>query len=313
MTDSLAAPATAARAAGTIYDLGYQHYDGPRYGRWHAIRTLTAFSFKAAFGRGRGGKAQAIPLIVMLLLFLPVAVQVAIASATGNLAVINYASYMSGVTFFLALFVAAQAPEVIVTDRQYGVLSLYLSRSLSSIDYIGAKLFAFTGAMIVLTTGPQLLLFFGKVFASPTPWTQFTGDYKVLWPILGGTILAACYMSFIGLSLAAFSARRSYAAASVMAFFVLMPALANIARVIITNQEDKRYTTLANPFLVMQGFANWLFDVQANAKPVIQFGRRGPRALQMVPLPNEYFLWVLLATCVVALGLLMLRYRRTEV
>ncbi len=303
-----------ARAAGTIYDLGYQHYDGPRYGRWHAIRTLTSFSFKAAFGRGRGTKAQIIPLIVMLLLFLPVAVQVAIASATGNLAVINYAQYMAGVTFFLALFVAAQAPEVIVTDRQYGVLSLYLSRSLSSIDYIGAKLLAFTGAMIVLTTGPQLLLFFGKVLASPTPWQQFTGDYKVLWPILGGTILSACYMSFIGLSLAAFSARRSYAAASVMAFFVLMPALANIARVIITVPENKRYTSLANPFTVMQGFANWLFDVQANARPVIGPGARTfRRPPQFPPLPNEYYLYVLVGTCFVALILLLLRYRRTEV
>ncbi len=314
MTDSLATTATATRAAGTIYDLGYQHYDGPRYGRWHAIRTLTSFSFKAAFGRGRGTKAQIIPLIVMLLLFLPVAVQVAIASATGNLAVINYAQYMAGVTFFLALFTAAQAPEVIVTDRQYGVLSLYLSRSLSSIDYISAKLFAFTGALICLTTGPQLLLFFGKVLASPTPWQQFTSDYQTLWPIIGGTVLAACYMSFIGLALAAFSARRSYAAASVMAFFVLMPALANIARVIITVPENKRYTTLANPFMVMQGFANWLFDVQANARPVIGPGARAlRRPPQFPPLPNEYYLYVLVGTCFVALILLLLRYRRTEV
>ena len=313
MTDSLAVPKSAERAAGTIYDLGYQHYDGPRYGRWHAIRTLTAFSFKAAFGRGRGSKAQIIPGLVMLLLFLPVAVQVAIASATGNLQIINYAGYMGGVTFFLALFVAAQAPEVIVTDRQYGVLSLYLSRSLSSIDYIGAKLAAFTAAMIVLTTGPQLLLFFGKVLASPTPWQQFTGDYKTLLPILGGTILAACYMSFIGLSLAAFSARRSYGAASVMAFFVLMPAVANIARVIITTEDHRRYTVLSNPFLVMTGFANWLFDVQVNLRQRNQFNAGAIRSVARAALPGQYYLYVIGGTCVLALGLLLLRYRKTEV
>jgi ABC-2 type transport system permease protein len=314
MTESLATPRAAERAAGTIYDLGYQHYDGPRYGRWHAIRTLTAYSFKSAFGRGRGSKAQLIPWIVMLLLFLPVAVQVAIASATGNLAIINYAQYMAGVTFFLALFTAAQAPEVIVTDRQYGVLSLYISRSLSTIDYITAKLIAFTGALIVLTTGPQLMLFFGKVFASPTPWHQFTSDYKTLWPIIGGTFLAACYMSFIGLALAAFSARRAYAAASVIAFFVLMPAVSNIARVIITNENDRRYTVLGNPFLVITGFANWLFDVQANARVPNQFGARATaRTLARAGLPNEYYLYVLVGTCVLALILLILRYRRTEV
>ena len=58
VADSSAASTTAGRAAGTIYDLGYQHYDGARYGRWHVIRTLTAFSFSAAFGSGRGSRAR---------------------------------------------------------------------------------------------------------------------------------------------------------------------------------------------------------------------------------------------------------------
>src|ERR1035437_9870693 len=111
MSETSAATTTAGRAAGTIYDLGYQHYDGPRYGRWHVIRTLTAFSFKSAFGTGRGGKARLVPLIVMVLVFLPVAVPVAMGSALGQPDMSNYGQDLPAGTFFLALFTAGQAPE----------------------------------------------------------------------------------------------------------------------------------------------------------------------------------------------------------
>jgi ABC-2 type transport system permease protein len=312
----MTSPATTPeRAAGTIYDLGYQHYEGPRYGRWHVIRTLAAFSFRAAFGRGRGGKAQVIPYIVMALVFLPAIVQIGIASATGQPTMINYASYLPSVTFFLALFAAAQAPEVIVADRQYGVLSLYLSRSLSTVDYVAAKLIAFVGAMLAITLGPQMLLFFGKIIVSTDPWAMFTSTYKDLWPILGGTFVAACYMAFIGLALGSLAARRAYASASVIAFFVFMPAIGGIANSIIQNPDDRRYTILAQPFMVMTGFANWLWDVHTSPRQVPnQFGARGAaRALSRAGLPNEYYLYVVLGTCVVALVILALRYRKTEV
>lgn len=314
MTESLTTPATAARAAGTIYDLGYQHYDGPRLGRWSVIRTLSAFSFRTAFGTGRGSKAQIVPYLVLLLVYLPAVIMVGMASALGRTEIISYAQYLPAVTFFLALFTAAQSAEVIVTDRQYGVLSLYLSRALNVNDYIAAKLIAFTGALLVLTLGPQLVLFSGKILIAAAPWDAFKTNYKDLWPILGGTLLAACYMSFIGLALASFAARRAYAAASVIAFFVLMPAVSNIARVIITNPDNQRYTVLGNPFIVITGFCNWLFDVQANARVPNQFGARGAaRTLARAGLPGEYYLYVMLGTCVVALALLVLRYRRTEV
>jgi len=314
MADNTAPSTAAGRAAGTIYDLGYQHYTGPRYGRLHVIRTLTAFSFNAAFGKGRGSRAQLVPYIVMALLFLPAIVQIGMASAFGQPQLISYAQYLPAVTFFLALFTAAQAPEVIVADRQYGVLSLYLSRSLSTTDYIAAKLIAFTGALFSLTFGPQLLLFIGKIIISADPWATFTNTYKDLWPITGGTFIAACYMAFIGLALAAFATRRAYASASVIAFFVFMPAISNIARAIIQNPDERRYAVLGSPFLVITGFANWLWDIQANAKVPRQFGAPGAaRALANAGLPNVDYLYVVVGTCALALILLGLRYRRIEV
>jgi ABC-2 type transport system permease protein len=302
-----------ARAAGTIYDLGYQHYTGERLGRGNAIRTLAAFSFKAAFGRGRGSKAQAIPFIVLILVYLPVIIQIAIASATGRTEFLSYAQYLRFVTLFLALFAAAQAPEVIVADRQYGVLSLYLSRSLGTYDYIAAKVSAFVGAMLVLTLGPQLVIFLGKILINAHPWQAFVADYRTLMPIVGGTFVISCYVAFVALALAAFSARRAFATASVIAFFIFMPAVGNIANAIVSS-DAKRYTPLASPFLVITGFANWLFDVQAGARVPNELGMRATaRQLVRVGLPGEYYLYIVLGSCAVALALLLLRYRRTEV
>ena len=69
-----------ARAAGTIYDLGYQTYDGARLGRNHAISNLIRYSFKTAFGLGRGTRAKLLPLLVTAIVFLPAIVQVGVAS-----------------------------------------------------------------------------------------------------------------------------------------------------------------------------------------------------------------------------------------
>jgi ABC-2 type transport system permease protein len=287
------------RAAGTIYDIGYQHYDGVRLGRANAIRTLIGFSFNAAFGHGRGQKAQIIPFLVCVLVIAPTFIQIAMAAATGQVQIINYAQHLEFTALFLALFAASQAPELIVADRQYGVLPLYLSRSLRATDYALAKLVALVAAMLLLTLGPQLTLFVGRVLISDTPWKTFADNWKLLGPIAGGSLLAACYMGAVGLALASFSARRAYASAAVIAFFVLMPAVAGIATPIV-HGDARRYTVLVNPFMVIVGFANWLFDVQDKRRAFM--GNIG--------VPGQLSLYVAAGTCALAVVLLVFRYRK---
>src|SRR5947207_5566037 len=185
------------RAAGTIYDLGYQRYGGQRLGRNNAIANLIRFSFRAAFGIGRGPKAKLLPSIVTAVIFLPAIVQVGVASATGRPDFVNYAGQLNFTAFLLALFVAVQAPELVVTDKQQGVLSLYLSRPMTATDYAMSKMFALSGAMLVITLGPQLFMFFGKVMLSATPWTLLTTEYPKLGPIIGGTMSTPIFIAAI--------------------------------------------------------------------------------------------------------------------
>ena len=289
------------RAAGTIYDLGYRHYDGERRGRGYAFRTLFGHSFRTAFGVGRGQKAQQLPVLVALLVVIPAAILVAIGSATGQPSLINYAQHIQITAFFLALFTAGQAPEVIVGDREAGTLALYYSRSLHTTDYAMAKLLALAAALLALTLGPQLLMFTGKVLLSETPWAAFKGEWTKLMPMAGGTILIACYMAAVGLSLAAPAAKRASSSELVIAFYIIMPALQGLAYQIARGSERQKYTVLLNPFTVMDGFGNWLYDIEAKRSLVAR-----------AALPGRDYLYVVAVTCVVAIATLLYRYRKSE-
>ena len=287
------------RAAGTIYDLGYQRYGGPRLGRNNAIANLISYSFRAAFGMGRGSKAKLLPMIVTGVVFLPAFVQVGIASAAGRPEMVNYAGQLSFTAFLLALFVAVQAPELVVTDKQQGVLSLYLSRPLTATDYAMSKMFALTGAMLVITLGPQLFMFFGKVLLSATPWTLFKTEYPQLAPIFGGTMMTSIFVAAIGLSLSSLSSKRANATASVIATFLLLPAAAEIIRAVTTGSV-RRYALLANPILVINGFVTWLFDIQAKKRAVIT----------RLDLPGQAYLYAMIVVTILGVATLVWRYRR---
>jgi len=289
------------RAAGTIYDLGYQRYHGQRLGRLNAVMTLFSASAHTAFGLGRGERSKRVPFIVGIIVFLPAIVQVGLASTTGQAAFINYAGHLQFTAFLLALFSAAQAPELIVTDRQQGVMSLYLSRPLTGSDYALAKLAALVAAMLFLTLGPQLFLFLGKVFVATSPWVAFKGEYRKLAPIAVGTLVTSCFFASIGLALSSLAGRRAYASASVITFFLLAPAASELIRSLSTG-DVKRYSVLANPIYLITGFANWLFDIEARRRTAV--GR--------ADLPGIDYLYVILALCAVSVTTLVLRYRRSE-
>ena len=292
------------RAAGAIYDLGYQRYAGRKLGRANAIWQLVVYSFKAAFGVGRGPRARLAPTIVSVIIFVPAIGQVAVASLTGQAALISYSGYLEFTTFLIALFTAAQAPELVVPDRQNGVLTLYLSRPLRGTDYALAKLGGIVLAMLVLTLTPQLFLFVAKVFISDSPWTAFTAEYGKLLPILGGTLGVSVYTGSIGLGISCLASRRAYANAGVIAYFLLVPAATTIFHNFATG-DVKRYSVLAHWGWLITGFSNWLFDIQAK-------GAQLRSVVARAELPGTAYLWTVLAISACFTTVLILRYRRSE-
>ena len=289
------------RTAGAIYDLGYQHYSGARLGRWYAFRTLLAYSFRTAFGLGRGDKAKSLPVIIVALVYLPAMIQVAIASAAGMSQMIHYADHLEFTAFLLALYAAGQAPELIVSDKQQGVLTLYLSRPIRGTDYALAKLLAMSGAMLILTLGPQITLFLGVLFVSPTPWETFTKEWTKIFPIVGGTVVVSVFFAALGLSLSSMASRKGYASASVIAFFLLSAGFSEIVRNVGFGGIE-RYAVLGNTATLISGFAKWLFEVEARRRSAV--GR--------ADLPGTLYLYVILVITAIAIAMLLRRYRKGD-
>jgi ABC-2 type transport system permease protein len=287
------------RAAGAIYDLGYQSYGGTRLGRNHAIAILMKYSFQAAFGFGRGARAKVLPLFVLAIVFLPAIVQVGVASATNRPDFVNFAGFLQFTAFSIALFAAAQAPELIVTDKQQGVLSLYLSRPITARDYALSKMFALTGAMLVLTLGPQIFMFLGKVFLSTTPLDMLRSEYPKLGPIIAGTLMTSLFVAGISLAVASLASRRAYATAAVIAVFMLLPAATEIIRT-LTIGPVRKYARLGNPIIILTGFTNWLFDVQANRRSIVS----------RLDLPGQAYFYMMVVVIVLSVFMLVQRYRR---
>ena len=142
-------PTSASGPGGSIYDLGYQSYQGPRLGRRSAVVALYTQSLRACFGIGRGGRAKIAPFTLAGLAILPAVLAVGFAAlaaqagpggdAIEQASPIRYDSYHGLVSVLIMLFCAAQAPELFGRDQRYGVLPLYFSRVLTRTDYALAK------------------------------------------------------------------------------------------------------------------------------------------------------------------------------
>ncbi|HEX2844593.1 MAG TPA: ABC transporter permease, partial [Candidatus Limnocylindria bacterium] len=121
---------------GTIYDIGYRGYDGPRLGRRGAITAIVGAGLRALFGFGRSGRSKILPWGAVALATLPAGVAVAIRVLAGDLLdLYSYDNYLWGIGALLPIFVAAQAPELVVNDMRHRVLPLYFSRPISRMDY----------------------------------------------------------------------------------------------------------------------------------------------------------------------------------
>ncbi len=253
---------------GSIYDIGYRGYDGPRLGRRHAFSTLFVQGLRATFGLGRSSRAKILPafcLVFPALTALIVVAMSAFASRFGisDIGVLPGHPDMGGSTgTFVVLLVAVQAPELLGRDVRYRVLSLYFSRALLRVDYALAKLAALTVAALIILLVPHLILTIGAVLLTSDVLGAL-GHEAGWWPaILGSTIVTAVAMAGVALVIAAFIARRAYATVAILGAFIV-PAI--IVGVVLALELGgvSRYIVLLDVGTVLDAANAWLFGVAA--------------------------------------------------
>jgi ABC-2 type transport system permease protein len=248
--------------AGNIYDLGYRTYDGARLGRPYAIQSLFTYSLRSAFGLGRKTTSKIIPFLLASFVFVPGAIALGVAALVSeDVELWSHNGYYDAIAVVLALFAAAVSPEAVSRDQRTRTLALYFSRSLSRRDYAASNVLALVAAMLILTLGPQALLFFGRALATDSVPDYLSDNADDVLPIILSAAMLSTLIALIGVAIASYTARRAYATVGILAVFMLTWIFANILAE-ASGSTGAFLGSLVSPFHVTQGFTYWVFDGQ---------------------------------------------------
>jgi ABC-2 type transport system permease protein len=253
---------------GTIYDIGYRRYDGPRLGRGGAIGAVVQSGVRAVFGFGRSGRSKIIPWGAVILAILPAIIAVAIRVLAGDLIgeLYEYHNYLWQIGALFSIFLAAQAPELVVNDIRHRVLPLYFSRPMSRVDYVAAKLAALALGLLALTLVPVLVLFAGRVLATDDLLAALGDEIGSLVPIVGSGVLHAVVLASIGLAISSLASRRAYAAGAVLAVFLIGSVISEV--LFEGGGQLQDWAPFFNPLSIIDGARQWLFGGEVTQSPV---------------------------------------------
>ena len=212
-----------------VFDLGYQRYAGPREGRSRARLALFENGVRTVLGIGRGGRAKILPVGLFLAVMTPAVVFVTILAFLDPLAGDNAADFIPGpsdyyslVSVVLIIFGAIMAPELLCPDRRDNVLPLYLVRPLTSNDYLVARFLAFFAIVLALVYAGQIVLQAGLILTANDQVEYIRENWTDAPRILFVGVLIAAFISVGPLAVAAFTTRRAYAAAFVIAAWLVL-------------------------------------------------------------------------------------------
>ena len=252
---------------GNIYDLGYRRYEGARLGRGHAVRSLVFHSFRTTFGIGRGGRAKVAPIIFGAMAVLPAALIVGVLAVVARLGVVDrdledfglvgFSTYFGAISPIITLFCAAQAPELFGRDQRHGVLPLYFARALRRSDYALGRLLGFCLALLAVLLLPMAILLIGRTLLSTDIAAGFADNLPIVPPVLGQALVIAGVLGGMSMAISAYTPRRAYATAGIIAAFIL-PGIVSTIVVGLGSGTIGNLLVLLSPSSVVDG-TNLLF------------------------------------------------------
>jgi len=215
-------------AAGTVFDIGYRSYSGPREGRGRARLAVFKDGVRTALGLGRGGRAKVLAWTFIILLVAIAFVMALVAGAALRLGgpeaveqLPSHSDFYGIASIFFFVFAAVVAPELLCPDRRDGVINLYLVRPLTGSDYIVARWLAFLVVSLGVAWLPQVVLLTGMIMGNPDPAAYMVAHWLDVPRILASGAALAAYTTTLAMLVAAFTTRRAYASVFLVGLFVI--------------------------------------------------------------------------------------------
>ena len=297
---------------GTVFDIGYQHYTGPREGRNRARLAVYKDGLRNALGLGRGGRAKILPwffiavagVIGLVMALIAGAVNTYIGpDAVEQLNLPTHSDYYGIASIVFFVFAAVGAPEMLCPDRREGVINLYLVRPLTGSDYVAARWLAFFTVMVVVAWFPQIILLLGLTLGDPNPGAYFLENWRDIPRLLTAGLALAAYTTSLAMLTASFTNRRAYASVFLVGLFVITtPFTTGLAIELAQDFEGTagQWVSMFNLSNIPVHVNDLIFDDVSVVTGVAPAGEFSPSILI-----GWYFLWTL-----VPAGILWLRYRR---
>ena len=256
---------------GSIYDLGYRGYEGPRLGRRAAIWALLVHSVRTAYGLGRSARSKVMPIGILVmalaptLLALGVLMLIQMLGAPGEaveaISPIGYGTLFPIIAVLVFLFCAAQAPELFGRDQQSGILPLYFSRAVGRLDYALARFLGLYVSLLVLVLVPFLVLFIGRVLVAPSLVDGLADELPSLPPSIALALIVPGLVGGISSAVSSFTPRRSYATVAIIAVFLISNVAASMI-VFFDVGVLRQLVAVLSPPDVLDGLNAFLFDVR---------------------------------------------------
>jgi ABC-2 type transport system permease protein len=289
-----------AESGGVIHDIGFRHYDGSRMGRPFVVRSLVADTLRGTFGIGRPGREKVTPWILFGIVMLPAFVMliILIVGQQDELPT-QYNQYLVNLQLVSALFVASRAPYAVSRDLRDGVMPLYLSRPMTTRDYVTARFLGLTSGTAIFLVAPITLLLAGALLAELPVGEQLVN--YLLAVVLA--VVLAILISAIGLAIACFTQRRGIAMAGIVAVLLLTNGLSGVFGQILDARGEAdlaAYMVAFNPYGLVDGIGACLMGLTPGNDP-------GPPTTMAAGVILVAVYLAILAFCALLLGR---RYRK---
>ncbi|MDP9482627.1 MAG: hypothetical protein M3P84_05320 [Chloroflexota bacterium] len=259
---------------GSIYDLGYRRYDGPRLGRRHAIASLVRHSLRSVLGLGRGGRAKVLPTIcigmpaVIAVLLVGIRALAARGGLDSSEIIPGHEGLYPTIWVFPVLFVAAQAPELLGRDQRYRVLTLYFARALRRPDYALGKLVALSLGVLTILLVPHLVMGIGSILLTTNTTDAIGTELGLLPAILGSSLVIAVAASALALAISSLTPRRAYATAAIFGAFIIPGIVAAIV-IGLDVGTASQWVVVLDVGALLDGANAWFFDVDPSTAAAV--------------------------------------------
>ena len=287
-----------------IYDRGYRSYQGELLGRSGARRAIVRDGIRRALGLRRKARRKVAPWTFLGIGAFMAAIQIGEHFAAQSVAegfgrfLPSYPELFDSYSVIALMFMAIVMPELLGPDRREGVLSVYFSRPITVVDYLGAKAVAYLLTVSSIYLIPQLAFHLGQAALSADGFLAYLGDnLDLLWKILAATLAFSVAHGGVLAIISAHVDRTPFAATAFLAVITVGGGLAEA----VSNASfpGARWFSLLAFDSHARYVRDWIFDKDL-----------GQYAMEAAGFTAGQAAWTVVGLAAIGSSWLLVRYRR---